>query len=406
MSQSTDNVSPAPLVRTDVAVIGGGPAGFGAALQLVRVRRDVVVIDAGSPRSRFADEVHCFPGLEERPTTEYLAHARSDAQRYGVRIIDGRVASTTSDGLGGFVIHLAESTIIHARRVLVTVGIDYELPPIEGLAELGLRTSPHPAKLGDVLDTDEFGATNVTGVYAAGNVVDPSQQVLQAAAAGTRVGGALHASLIDEDIERARRSRHEVATWDARYVEAEGRWWSGNPNGSLVVEVSDLTPGRALDIGCGEGADAIWLAERGWNVTAVDISPTAVARAADAAANAQVDVTFLAADVLRDPPEAASFDLVSIQYPALLHTAGAEALRALFEAVAPGGVMLIVGHDLSGPHGESHRHRFAEYASLDTLTALVPDDFDIEVNEVRPRPNPPQGTHHSDDVVLRARRRI
>src|SRR4051812_6953380 len=74
----------------------------------------------------------------------------------------------------------------------------------------------------------------------------------------------------------------QATEWDARYSERDGTMWSGRPNGRLVAEVADLTPGRALDVGCGEGADAIWLARRGWMVTAIDVSDVAVTRARDA----------------------------------------------------------------------------------------------------------------------------
>src|SRR5262245_15588097 len=79
-----------------------------------------------------------------------------------------------------------------------------------------------------------------------------------------------------------------AAEWDARYSERDGTMWSGRPNGRLVAEVDDLPPGRALDVGCGEGADAIWLARRGWTVTAIDISEVAVRRAQEAAEKARV----------------------------------------------------------------------------------------------------------------------
>ncbi len=74
----------------------------------------------------------------------------------------------------------------------------------------------------------------------------------------------------------------QAAEWDARYGERDRAMWSGRPNGRLAAEVADLTPGRALDVGCGEGADAIWLARRGWTVTAIDISDVAVGRAREA----------------------------------------------------------------------------------------------------------------------------
>ena len=74
----------------------------------------------------------------------------------------------------------------------------------------------------------------------------------------------------------------QIAEWDARYRECDGAMWSGRPNGRLVAEVTALTPGRALDVGCGEGADAIWLGQRGWTVTAIDISEVAICRAREA----------------------------------------------------------------------------------------------------------------------------
>jgi SAM-dependent methyltransferase len=91
--------------------------------------------------------------------------------------------------------------------------------------------------------------------------------------------------------------------------------WSGRPNGRLVAEVAGLTPGRALDVGSGEGADAIWLAQRGWTVTAIDISDVAVCRAREAAELAGAAVDWARGDALQTPFTARSFGLVSIQYP-------------------------------------------------------------------------------------------
>src|SRR5688500_9696836 len=123
----------------------------------------------------------------------------------------------------------------------------------------------------------------------------------------------------------------QAAEWDARYGERDGAMWSGRPNGRLVAEVADLTPGRALDVGCGEGADGIWLAQRGWAVTAVDVSDVAIRRARTAADAAGVSVAWLSSDVLRTPLPAGTCDLVSLQYPALPKAAGEPALRALLD---------------------------------------------------------------------------
>src|SRR5947209_20239745 len=85
----------------------------------------------------------------------------------------------------------------------------------------------------------------------------------------------------------------QAAEWDARYRERDGAMWSGRPNGRLVAEAAELTPGRALDVGCGEGADAIWLAEHGWTVTAIDISQVAICRARDASGPAGGSVEWI-----------------------------------------------------------------------------------------------------------------
>src|SRR5205823_14237286 len=141
-----------------------------------------------------------------------------------------------------------------------------------------------------------------------------------------------------------------AAEWDGRYTEREGAMWSGRPNGRLVAEIADLTPGRALDVGCGEGADAIWLARRGWTVTAIDISDVAVRRAREAAELAGVTVEWLCGDALLTPFPARSFDLMSMQYPALPKAAGEAAVRTLLDAVRPGGLLLAVYHDLDDEH--------------------------------------------------------
>src|SRR6202012_1198731 len=102
--------------------------------------------------------------------------------------------------------------------------------------------------------------------YAAGNVTDPSQQVLPAAADGSRVGAMISFSLARDDIRAATRPSGNQSDWEHRY--SGDQMWSGNPNGTLVNEVSGLAPGRALDVGAGEGGDALWLAPPRWDGTA------------------------------------------------------------------------------------------------------------------------------------------
>ena len=198
----------------------------------------------------------------------------------------------------------------------------------------------------------------------------------------------------------------QAAMWDARYQEKDGAMWSGRPNGRLVAEVSGLAPGRALDVGCGEGGDAIWLAGQGWEVTAVDVSSVAVDRARDAAARAGVTVEWLAGDALALALPEGAFDLVSLQYPALPKAAGDAAVRRLLATVRPGGLLLAVYHDLDDEHRERMREHGADpddFVGVDDLARLVADGFDVETNEVVPRIDPPPDARHIADVVLRAR---
>ncbi len=137
------------------------------------------------------------------------------------------------------------------------------------------------------------------------------------------------------------------AFWDERYG-SRSQLWSGNPNPHLITQIAELKAGRALDVGCGEGADAIWLAQRGWQVTAVDVSTVALARGARHAAKAGVDVmgriVWRHENVLTWGPEPESFDLISSQFMQMPPELRVSLFRRLADGVAPGGTLLIVGH--------------------------------------------------------------
>ena len=147
--------------------------------------------------------------------------------------------------------------------------------------------------------------------------------------------------------------------WEERYS-SSGRTWSGRVNAQLVEAAAELPPGRALDLGSGEGADALWLAERGWRVLAVDVSETALQRASEAAAGRNLldRIEFQCHDLNESFPEG-TFDLVSAQYlhsPARLEREAV--LRRAADHVAPGGVLLIVDHGEAPPWAKEHLHRF------------------------------------------------
>jgi len=171
----------------------------------------------------------------------------------------------------------------------------------------------------------------------------------------------------------------DPAWWEDRYRTLD-RVWSGHVNPTLAQVAADLTPGTALDAGAGEGADALWLAERGWQVTAVDASQTALDRGAAQAAARGLDVTWQQAD-LRTWRPPARYDLVTSHY---LHAEGGRGWAWLADAVAPGGTLLVVGHDPSdvdGPVPRPHLARLghtAEQVAADldptqwrTIEALV-----------------------------------
>ncbi|MCQ1999710.1 class I SAM-dependent methyltransferase [Arthrobacter zhaoxinii] len=193
--------------------------------------------------------------------------------------------------------------------------------------------------------------------------------------------------------------------WDQRYA-GSGELWSGHPNAVLVSETRGLQPGRALDVGCGEGADALWLTQQGWDVTALDVSGVALARAARQAKLRSVQVNWVHAGLVEAALSPASFALVSAQYPVLLRTDGNEAERALLRAVAPGGILLWVHHPPpTAEEAEARGIDLRDYVGLADVAALLDDDWRIEVDETRPRHvSAGAGAHHKEDVVLRARR--
>lgn len=194
--------------------------------------------------------------------------------------------------------------------------------------------------------------------------------------------------------------------WDASYGETDQRW-SGHPNGPLPVETAHLVPGTALDVGCGEGADAIWLATQGWRVTGLDISEVALARGRRAARSANVDVAFVQGDIGDGdtPARLGRFDLVSVHYPAFRKAAGDPVERALLGAVAPGGTLLVVGHAITPEMAAERGFPLDEYVLPPDVTGHLDDGWTIETDETRPRVTPP-GYAGPDvpDVILRARR--
>ncbi|MFE5813405.1 class I SAM-dependent methyltransferase [Streptomyces sp. NPDC056479] len=197
--------------------------------------------------------------------------------------------------------------------------------------------------------------------------------------------------------------------WEARYRDG-GRLWSGRPNALLVREVDDFGPGRALDLGCGEGADAVWLASRGWRVTGADISHTALERAARHAAEAGVsDRTAWERHVLGETFPEGSFDLVNAQFlQSPVELDQQRVLRQAADAVAPGGTLLIVMH-AGWPSWQTEPPFDAEFPTLSSVLdelALPEAGWTVETLEtVRSEHVSPEGVDgFRYDNVWRIRR--
>jgi thioredoxin reductase/SAM-dependent methyltransferase len=349
----------------------------------------------------------------------------------GIAVVRGEVTGleTSGDRLSG--VRLASGQVVPRAAVVTAPRFTARSGLLSSVGLAAVDQEMGAVVHGSAVPADPSGATSVPGVYVAGNVTDLRAQVAGSAAAGLNTAAAINGDLTAEDTRRAVAARHEqhstgpatarqeehrmaqhgqmgsdVDAWDERY-RASPSVWSGRPNTQLVAEVAGLSPAAALDLGCGEGADAVWLAAQGWQVTAVDWSPTALHRAADHAEAAGVAdrVEWVTADLTGWTPPSAAFDLVSAQF---LHPTAAERpglLARLTDAVAPGGTLLWVGHEHTESRAVWGADRFATAAEL--VAELPADAWEVLVAEERPRD---ALGHEGDaqtvlDVVLRARRR-
>jgi thioredoxin reductase/SAM-dependent methyltransferase len=373
-----------------IGVLASGPMAVHRALLFRQLSSEVVVLQHTGP-ALTPDELDQLAALKIPVVTGEVTQveANDTTGLTGVRLEDG-----TQVGLNA----LAVAPVCRARTGL--------LAPL-GLQPIEVRIGQQLA--GTQIEADPAGATSAAGVWVAGNVASVQAQVVSSAAAGLAAAAAINTDLITADAARALQAYRDQRTdtkntWDERYANIEQDWGS-KPNPALVTEADGLPPGQALDVGCGHGADAIWLAARGWNVTALDVSQVALERAADRARNAGAPVRWLHAALTDAPVPPGTFDLVSAQYPALLRTPDRDAERKLLQAVAPGGVLLVVHHaDVDVERAKANGFDPGDYVMPADVAALLDDTWRVEVSERRPRPVPAQGAHHTHDIVLRARR--
>ena len=347
----SDHTPPAIERCCDVAVLGASEAGLAAALELVRLGRSVLVVDGSSPTGSGCEEL----------------------RRHGGEILTGRVLVVDRGDDGTGCLGLGGGHALLARYV-----VD---------AGAGAASGE------DVADGVRF--------VVASSAVD-----------GSRAAAEVAAVLDEEDGARPGRRSGDEVEWDHRYA-GDGPMWSGNPNGTLVAELAELAPGRVLDVGAGEGGDAIWLAERGWRVTASDISSTALALVAAEARRRGLEVECLHRDANAPGAfETGAYDLVSMQYGAIHRTPDDRGLQNLTASVAAGGTLLVVGHDLAplgGPVDVATQARMFDpgaYLGVDAIATALAEvsGWEIECHEVRGRPPGAASAHHVEDVVLRARK--
>jgi SAM-dependent methyltransferase len=197
--------------------------------------------------------------------------------------------------------------------------------------------------------------------------------------------------------------------WDDRYASTD-RVWSGNPNQRLTEEVAGLTPGTALDAGCGEGGDAIWLARQGWTVTGLDVSGVVVRRAAEHAEQAGVAdrTSWLRADLYALDPLPTGFDLVTASYVHVPPARFAEVYRHLAASVAPGGNLVVLAHHPDDVHTGLRNTELSDllFTPQAVVDVLDPAEWDVVTTDVLTREHVRDGESHTvSDTVVRATRR-
>ncbi|WP_116453639.1 bifunctional NAD(P)/FAD-dependent oxidoreductase/class I SAM-dependent methyltransferase [Blastococcus litoris] len=378
-------------VRDQAIGIIGGPMG----------------VHAGLLWRQWSADVTLFRHTGPEPTEE----ERAQLSALGVRIVEGEVAAveTTGGRLSG--VRMASGEVVAREVVVAPPRMDANSSVLDSLGLRAEEFEMNGTVVGTYIPSEPMGATSVPGVWVAGNVANLQAQVISAAAAGLNAAAHINMDLITEDARlavAAAQRPHHVHDWEAQY-RSHGVPHGGGPNASLVAAATDLPAGSALDVGCGEGADAIWLAARGWRVTAVDVSPTALERAAGRAAAVGVEVDWRRADVAAGLPDVSGYDLVTSHF---LHSHG-EARQKVFAqlaaAVAPGGTLLLVGHDTSDLAIGAHRSHDPDmcWSAEDVAASLDPAEWEVVVAEARPRDAMPNEgdvvTVH--DAVVVARRR-
>lgn len=342
---------------------------------------------------------------------EIAADARHRLQSRGVELVDTPVDEILTEGDRLVGVRLADGARLDLDAIFT---MSSPLPQDEFLAALDLARAESP--FGSFLAVDANGATSHPRVWAIGNVVNPGANVAISVGAGSLTAGVVNMALVSEEFDAA---DSPAGYWQAQY--ADRPRWSGRVNATTADVVATLPAGEVLDLGCGEGGDALWLAEHGWSVTAVDISATAVARGADeAAARGVADRISWAAHDLSTWTTGASFDLVTASFfHSTVELPRTEILRRAADRIRPGGHLLLVSHVFESandvpPWARRHHQDDDAHPVMPTPDeeiaelALDPGDWEVVMAETRDRlANGPDGHETAtvkDGVVLLLRR--
>ena len=375
------------------------------------VRDQAIAILATGPMS--VHQALLFRQLSEDVT--FLAHAATpDGEQAGqlaargIPVVDGPVASLEIAGDRLVGVRMSDGTVIDCGAVVVSPRM---VARAGFLDDLGLHPVQHPSGMGEHVPGDATGRTDVPGVWVAGNVTDLAAQVGTAASQGAFAGAQINADLVMEETGHVHEGHptDPVEFWEDFY--RPGRQpWSGRPNQVLVAELTDqpvAAGGTALDLGCGAGADAIWLAQQGWTVTGVDISAAALDHAAAEADAAGVAdrIEWLRRDLDSGMPDG-TWDLVAAAY---LHSPvelqREKVLRRAAAAVAPGGTLIVIGHQNPGPRHPGPPPDVTFPTADDVLATLDVEGWTVERAEAvqveRTAPDGSPGSHTDNVVRLR-----
>ncbi|MFT3945179.1 MAG: SAM-dependent methyltransferase [Ancrocorticia sp.] len=359
---------------------------------------------------QWSDRVTFFSAAAEPLTTEIEQRLRSR----GVVIESAPVTAVLGDGDTIDAVVLDDRRHVEIDAIFIAASLR---PCDEFLASLNLARADTP--MGSFLAVDMMGRTSDDRIWAVGNVTNPAANVPASIGAGSMTGGAVNAALVGWDFDAAPAPKDpaewpKVTTtefWEERYA-SRAQVWSGKVNRVLKDVGATLKPGSALDVGCGEGADVIWLAQHGWKATGIDVSATATARATGAVRNlditpGQATFTTGALSALKGK----TFDLVTVSFLHAPADLPREAiLRQATAHVATGGHLLITSH-VGFPPGsqvaEGHQHHFLTPAEELEQLALDPTAWEVVIAETRPRhvTSPDGEDLVIEDGVVLARRR-